>query len=358
MKQSLISIAAIAALAIAVVLLGTTSAATVATVDHAPRAVVTATAGQPPAARTLRLAAVARASDRALVAFAQPGRVAERHVEVGATVAAGDPIATLDAAPLRSRARAAEATIADVEAQLDQLDRELERARRLVAAEIGPAQSIERLQAERQRLIAAREAASAQRDETRRLRRETTLEAPVAGVVTDVFAQPGEVVAAGTPIALIIGDGAVEVEVDVPESVFGHLDEGDVVTVDFPMSGRLNVRGTVSRVAGASAGRGRLFPVVVAIDPGADVAPGMAAEVAFNVPVQADATVPLGALVDPVGDGPRVLRVIDDSVDPVPVRVTTIVGDLALVRGPLAAGDSVVVRGARGLAAGDPVSAH
>lgn len=334
--------------------------------DHAPAepvparvpAVRVSEAVEAPAARELRLHATVRAADRALVAFAQPGRLAERPVQVGDRVAAGDPIATLDEEPLRNQVRSADAAISDLDAQLEQLENERARARRLVDAEVGSAATVERLDAERRRLEAARDAASAQRSEARRMRRETTIEAPVSGTVAEVYAEPGEVVAAGMPVALVIGEGAVEVEVDVPEAVVAHLAAGDPVLVDFPLSQRRDLPAVVGSVGRASAGRGRLFPVVVALPADAGVVPGMAAEVRVAVPVEGDVAVPVAALVDSPEHGAAVFRVADGHAQLVPVRVSGLLDDLALLSGAVRPGEALVVAGQAALQDGTAVEAH
>jgi RND family efflux transporter MFP subunit len=311
-----------------------------------------------PPARELRLHATVRAADRALVAFAQPGRLTERPVQVGDRVAAGDRIATLDEEPLRNQVRSADAAITDLDAQLEQLENERARARRLVDAEVGSAATVERLDAERRRLEAARDAASAQRAEARRLRRETTIASPVSGTVAEVYAEPGEVVAAGTPVALIIGEGAAEVEVDVPEAVFAHLAAGDAVLVDFPLSQRRDVPATVGSVGRASAGRGRLFPVVVALPGDAGLVPGMAAEVRIAVPVEGEVAVPVAALVDSPEHGAAVFRVADGRAQLLPVRVSGLLDGLALLSGAVRPGEALVVAGQAALQDGSAVEAH
>ncbi len=298
-----------------------------------------------PASREVTFYAEVRAADRALVAFAQPGRMVSRPVNVGDVVTEGQTVAMLDEAPLRNQQRAADAAIRDVDEQLAQLDREAERATRLIDAEIGSGQALERIESQRRQLGAARAAAAARRDEARRMRGDTTVVAPVAGVIAEVYVEPGEVVGPGTPVALIVGQGAVEVEIDVPENVFSSIREGDDVLINFPMSERSGLHGTVRAVGRASGGRGRLFPVVIALNDAQEVVPGMSAEVRIALPVSADVAVPAGALVDPAGTGAIVFRIRDGIAERVPVSVVGIDADALVLDGELAVGDQVVVAG-------------
>ncbi|MCB9507466.1 MAG: efflux RND transporter periplasmic adaptor subunit [Myxococcales bacterium] len=311
-----------------------------------------------PPSRSVRFSAATRPADRATVAFALPGRIVDRAVDVGDVVAAGDRIASLDAEPTRNQLRAAEAAIDDIEAQRAQLAREQARVARLIEAEIGQAQAAERLESESRRLEAAAEAAGAQRDEARRMLRDSVVTAPVSGIVSQVFAQRGEVVGAGTPVVLILGQGAVEVEVEVPERVFAAVTEGQSVRVDLPMSGRSALSGTVSAVGRATAGPGRLFPIVVTLRPEDGVAAGMAADVWLDVPTPAGVAVPVPALVETAGGGAEVLRVADGVVEPVSVRIASVESNAAIVDGELEPGALVIVAGQGAVVAGDRVEAR
>src|SRR5690606_8319381 len=59
----------------------------------------------------------------------------------------------------------------------------------------------------------------------------TTLVADVAGVVTAIEAEPGQVVQAGTPVVRIAQDGARDVVFAVPEDRAGLIEPGSPVTV-------------------------------------------------------------------------------------------------------------------------------
>lgn len=300
---------------------------------------------------------VTRPADRAAAGFPLGGRLVARHVEVGDTVAAGDPIAELDAAPFDNQVDAARATIDEVDTRLAYLASEEERAQRLIDARVGNTQTLEGIANERRALEATRRAARAQLSEARRQRSETTLVAPIAGTVAEVFANTGEVVGPGTPIASIAGLGVVEVEFDVPEGVFDALGEGDEVDVVLPLSNGRRVAGTLTGVSRSAAGRGRLFPAVVRLDPAADVAPGMAAEVHLRVARAAALTVPIAAVIDPTGADPHVIAIRDGVASPVSVTPLELRADVVLVDGALSAGEEVVVTGHAQVEPGTPVDA-
>lgn len=318
------------------------------------RRVAVAAVADAPASRRYTAFGVTASADRSMISFAQPGRVMERPVSVGDDVEAGDVIATLDTEPLRNQERGAAAQIDDLEAQLEEVERERARAEQLVAAELGTGQAVDQLDTAAQRLEAALAGARVQQREAARQRREATLRAPFSGVITEAFVDAGEFAGPGTPIVLLTGTGGIEVEVELPEAVFVHVAEGDAVTAHFPMAETAPAAGTVVRAARAAVGRGELFPVVVSLTT-ESIAPGMSAEVYFALPEPAELAVPVGAVVDPTGGGASVWRVRGDAVERVSVVVERLEGDSALVTGALSVGDALIVAGHSGLQDGDTV---
>lgn len=304
--------------------------------------------------RELRLPGVTRSSQRAALAFTVAARLAERPVEVGDRVVPGEAVATLDDREYRLAEEAADAALAEHDARLGQLRRDLKRAERLQAAKAATAEEVEQVRAAVAALEAGRQAASVRRDEARRLRDETVLRAPFEATVTAVLLEPGEWVAPGRTVVELAGRGGVEVEVEVPEGLRQRVAPGSRVEVSLPFIGRV-VAGEVTRVADAVQGPGGLFPVEVALEPGDGIVPGLAAEVELSLGGAPELTVPLAAVVDPGGGRPAVFRVAGGRAERVPVRPGRVVGGRLSVEGGLSAGDSVAVSGHTALSDGDPV---
>ena len=101
-------------------------------------------------------------------------------------------------------------------------------------------------------LGALSEAAAARLREARRLSAEGVLVAPFDGTVVAVGLQPGEFASPGVTVLEVAGDGAVEVEVEVPETFIESLRPGESVRVRLPLAGR-EAAGTVT-TRGAAAG--------------------------------------------------------------------------------------------------------
>jgi len=300
--------------------------------------------------RTVELVGVTRMADQARLAFTMPGRLVERLVELGDVVAKDAAVARIDPLPLKHRLSAAKATARRASAQVAQAKRDLARAKRLLKLNATTAEEVEQRATALRTARAMASESRAQRREAKRSLDEGVLRAPYAGVVSHVLAEPGEVLGAGAPVVIVsAANSAVEVELKVPEAWLAHLTVGQSVRVDLPLLGKKAVTGTIHRVTPHALGAGRLFPVVVRLK--ADAIPrlrsGATARVTLLLPTTPALRVPAGAVVEPLGQHPRVAVVRKDGqMTPIPVRIVGVDGaSLRVISDALAVGDAVVVSG-------------
>lgn len=338
-------------------------------VGRAVRSVVTAPVEAVAGSRDVHLSGVTRAEQRGTLAFESGGRLVARSVDLGDRVQPGSLIARLDAKPLTHEAAVARARLAELEARLAQAERDAVRTRELAATGAATAEELEQDEAASLTLIGSRDAARARLAQSERSERESRLTASFSGIVSEVFVEPGEVVAAGQPIVEISGDGAVEVEVELPESLVTEVSVGQEIPVVLPRleRGANEVVGTITSIS-PGRGSGRLFPMRVRLQPGgslqagASLQPGMTAQVILGARARGQLAVPLAAVVDSVGENPTLFRVdsgtgSDFTAEQIAVTVVGLVGDRALLAetADLAVGDAVIVAGQSGLADGEIV---
>lgn len=307
------------------------------------------------ATQALRFAGTVRSRDRASLAFTVGGRLARRVVELGDSVRRGEVLAVLDGREWQHAAASARASREEIAARLIQLERDAEREVRLLATRAATEEDVERARAAVDAVRASRDAALAREQEAERRLGEATLTAPWAGTVTEVRAEPGENVAAGEVVLVISGAGDLEVEIAVPEALVAALAPGTAVRVELPLRDQV-LAASVRSVGRAAAGPGQLFPVVVALGEAIDVPPGSTAEVVIATGGAASLSVPLAAILNPGGARPAVFRLREGHAERVLVEVVSLTGERAVVRGPLAAGELVVVAGHTSLVDGDPVA--
>lgn len=308
--------------------------------------------------RTLRFSGVTRAAQRARLSFSVGGRLVARPAVVGQVVARGEVLARLDDRELGNAVATAQGALAELTARLEQSRRDLKRAQRLADAKAATDEEVERARSGVEALTAAETSARARLKETERLLDETVLRAPFAGTITEVFYEPGEFAVVGRPVVALSGDGAIELSVEVPESVMPSIQSGQDVSIHLPVLGK-EVPGTVKSVARTALGPGRLFPVLVDIAEAPGLTAGSTVELVLDLSTDAALAVPVEAVVNPGGHQPRVFRLVEAAsgvhVEKVNVQVGSLLGSQVIVQGDLQVGDRVVVGGQRGLLDGEAV---
>lgn len=171
------------------------------------------------------------------LSFREGGRIVERRVDNGTSVRAGALLARIDPADLaegsaaaRAQAVAAARAVDAAEASAERTAADVRRLDGLVeAGAISRSSYDAAVEAERAaaaRLAAARAdaaAASANARLSGNRRGYAELRADADGVVTAILAEPGQVVAPGTPVLRLARSGPREVVVDVPEQQRGAL---------------------------------------------------------------------------------------------------------------------------------------
>ncbi|MEQ8797939.1 MAG: efflux RND transporter periplasmic adaptor subunit [Salinisphaeraceae bacterium] len=307
--------------------------------------------------RQFALSGVVRSADRARLAFQVGGRLVERMVDIGESVERGQLIARLAQPELAPAAEAAAARVRQLETQTDQAERDLKRVAQLKADAAATQQELESAQSRLDGLQASLAQARADASRARRLLAETRLEAPVAGTVAEILAQPGEFVSPGQPVmALSGGSGGLEVEIGLPENLLGEVAVGDRADLVMPIMGG-EITGRVTELATAADGAGQLFPAVLTLDDAPDLRAGTTVTWRLRSDQPERLTVPVSAIASTGGRSqPRVFRVDDNRARSVPVTLGVVVGERVVVDADLAPGDTVVTLGLDGLVDGRAVA--
>lgn len=291
------------------------------------------------------------------------GKLVERLVDVGAEVAAGAPLALLDAQDVRLALASAQAAAAAAESDLALARTEFARARELQARNFVSSSVFDARRTALQAAEARLRQARAQGEVAANQAGYARLEAPAAGVVTAVLAEPGQVVGAGQTVLRLARPDEREVLIHVPEGRAASLAPGRAAQVrPWAAPGREYV-GRVREVAPAADATTRTHAVRVAV-PGADaaLALGASASVAF-AEEEGDAAgvlLPLPAVTRQPGqtDAGTVWVVgDDDTVRPLVVELGAWREDGVVVRAGLPAQARVVVAGVHKLIEGTRVRA-
>lgn len=272
--------------------------------------------------------------------------------EVGARIAMGEPLATIDDTDLRLNLRDSHAQLESLKAQRRYQINNLERLTRLATNNNAAANQIDEAQADldmTEQAIRRAEVAIAQIE--RRIE-QTRVEAPFPGVVVERLVQVGEFVSRGDQVARLVDTENREIRANAPLSIAPYLREGLEVSVEHRNTESLS---PVSRIIPVGDERSRMFEVrIAAKDPTWVVGSPVRVALPNDDPRELLA-IPRDALVLR-GSEVFVLRVnADNLVEKVMVDTGIGLGSLIEVKGDLAEGDRVVTRGAERLQPGQAV---
>ncbi len=321
-----------------------------------PVKTMTVTAGDE--TRVIRYSGSVRARVETALGFRVPGKLVERRVDIGSRVEAGQVLARLDPTDLELALKAAEANVAAARSREKVAEDGLNRARALNAKGFVADANLDRAKLDADQAAAALDAAVSSRDQAANQMAYADLRADAPGIVTDIRADAGQVVAAGTPVAILARDGEKEVAIAVPEQDVVRFVKDQSVDVRFWADTDLRLSGRVREIAGAADPASRTYAIRITLPADAPVRLGMTATVEAKVPVAAGSVVvPLSALTAE-GDRSRVWVVDTASATVAPRAVTLgrVAPDGVRVLDGLKPGDRVVTAGVQFLTPGKKVA--
>lgn len=313
--------------------------------EEPPRPVQVAEIRHLPADAGPSFTGVVRARREADVALRAGGRIAERLVDLGAEVTAGQVLFRLDPRDLELALRAAEADVLSAEATAAQAVNDAARSRALVSAGHVAAAFHEQREATARAATQRLAAARAQRDLARNRLDYAELRAPSAGRVTAILAESGQVVAEGAPVLRLADPSEREVLVQLPETAIGAME----ATARFWARPEVALPVRLREVAAQADPNMRTYAARFALPDAPDWARlGMTATIQIAAEAQApSARIPLSALHDR-GQGPMVWRLsAEGRIEATPVTVLGLSESMATIRTGLPEGTRIIAMGAQ-----------
>jgi RND family efflux transporter MFP subunit len=229
------------------------------------RSVKVMTVGMQSMQSGLEFAGEVRARVESRLGFRVGGKLTQRPVELGQHVRAGQVLARLDPQDYQLAADAARAQLAAAVGNRDLAAADFKRFKELKDQNFISGAELERRETVLKAAQAQFEQARAQLAGQGNQVDYATLLADVSGVVTAIEAEPGQVVAAGTPVVRIAQDGPRDVVFAVPEDKVAAIRPGSIVDVRvWPANAAL--QGVVREVAASADPVTRTFVVKVALD--------------------------------------------------------------------------------------------
>lgn len=272
--------------------------------------------------------------------------------EPGQRVDAGDVVAQIDDQTLSLRAQELRAEITRVEAQLRFLEAELARFERLAETNLAAASQIDQTRADRDVAQSNLDVANARLAQVNTQLERTQIKAPFPGLVVERVAQAGERVGMGTRVVRLYNPSDLEVVARAPLDYYRYVQPGDVLGVS---DRNETIDAPVRRVYSVGGEDNHVFELRLNLN--ASLAVGQTVRVTIpTADLRQVLAVPRDALVLR-GDGVTVF-IVDEDNTARRIRVTTGIGqgDWIEVKGPIQAGDRVVIRGNERLRPGQEVT--
>ncbi len=293
------------------------------------RAVKTVRVQAQSAQATQEFAGEVRAKTESRLGFRVGGKITRRDVDVGSAVAAGQALAQLDSKDLQLGQDAAAAGFVAARVTLEQAQAEFRRFKNLLdegfisAAELERRESV--VKSAQAQFDQAKAQASAQGNQTGY----ATLVAGASGVITGIDAEPGMVVAAGTPVLRLAHNGPRDVVFAVPEDQVAAIKALGATPGSFKVRlwGETGLAhpATLREIAAAADPVTRTFLVKADIGNIRGVRLGQTATVVVELPRVAGITkLPLSALREELGK--TAVWVVDEASMTVALRPVQVLG--------------------------------
>lgn len=312
-----------------------------------PRPALIQTISAEGAASTSIITGEVKARFESAQGFRVGGKILSRQVEIGTVVRKGQLLAQLDTEDAKLNIVANQADIASAEAALALAKSNLERQRQLIDKKFISAASLDSFEAQYKAAQARVEQSKAVTSVSRNQRRYTSLVAERDGVVTDIRAEPGQVVAAGEVIVRIMDPSQLEVVIPVPENRVSQLAVGDAATVKLWANPAQSYDASIREIAPAADTVTRSYSVKVALRQiDEQVKAGMTAGVRFSQLVDHAILVPSPAVIERQQQTLVWKLDTNNVVHKTPVQVISYREDGVLLGSGLAAGDRIVIAGA------------
>ncbi len=293
------------------------------------------------------------AKTQSVVGFQVGGRIAERLVERGARVKAGEVLAKLDPADLRAKLAAAQAQAQQADAQARFAQQNFDRIQSLLTRKLASPQDYDQAKSGLQTARAAQTASRAQLDQAKLALDYADLTAPFPGVVASVDADQGTVVSAGQPVVTLAAGQARQALVAVPEQRLTSLPHSAQAHL-FGQSTPIDA--TFASVDGAVDPASRTWSVRFDLAENPSVVAGLGQSVTLSFAGQSvSKIVPITAIL---GQGSQAAVFVvqrDGKVQMQPITVNRLEHEFAVISTDLPTGTPIVALGVNRLHDGEKV---
>ena len=249
------------------------------------------------------------------------GSVIQVFVEPGQRVAAGTPLARIDATTANAVELSARTGVTATEAQAAQAKKELDRSERLNAAGAIADRDLENARLTYSTTMAQLANVKSLYAQASKALRNATVRAPFAGVVAGKVVSAGDVVSLGAELFTVVDPKSMRLEASVPAAQVGQIQLGMPVAFSVSGYGDRKFTGKVTRVSPVADPTTRQVQILASIPNSAGtLVGGLFAEGRVNAEMRSALVLPATA-IDQRGATPIVMRLRAGRVERVSVTL-------------------------------------
>ncbi len=294
------------------------------------------------------------AEQQAQIASRIMGYIREINVEIGQKVTAGQRLFRIDPSDIQGQMSQAGAGVAQAQAALADAKNDYERFGTLYKEEAIPKAQWDKVrlqyQVAQQQLAAARAGlgtAGAQMNYA-------IPTAPFAGVVTQKLANVGDMAAPGHPIVVIENPAKLQVQAQVSEDIFSHLQVGTPVNLHVD-STNTDITGKIAHLVPSADPMSHTYLVKIALPAGHGLQSGMFVQAGFNIGQSAGIRIPNTAVLERAGMAGVFVVDKQGVAHYRMVRVGDSSNGMTVIQAGLNAGEVIVTNNTSTLQSGDKV---
>lgn len=281
-------------------------------------------------------------------------------VEVGTRVDEGDVVARLDDRLIRAALDQARASLASVESQAQLAEETWRRQEPLYSDSIISALEFENVTTQRNQARAALAQAEAAVAQAEQQFENTYIRAPFPGTVEERFANPGEQVMPGAPVARVVNTRNLKVIAGVPETYAADIRQGTKVLLSFRAYTDDTREETISFVGSVINPQSRTFSIEVAISNSDGILkPAMIADMKVTRRVLENQMVIPQTSILRDENGTSVYVAVNDGgnlvADRKSIRLGPSYAGMTVVSEGLVPGDEVIITGQTSVTEGDVI---
>jgi RND family efflux transporter MFP subunit len=307
-----------------------------------------------------RISGVIKAAESSGLSFEIGGTVQTVNFDLGDQVSAGDLLVELDVQPFQLRVQAAQGELSQAKAVLRERTSYFEAQKKLYRDGWIAKTRFDRVVSTYESAQSVVETARANLDIVSRDLRKARIVAPFGGRVATKSVDPFVEVTPGQVLLTLETEGALEVDIPMPETLIDIIDLADEVQVEVPAAA-LTLPAMVTEI-GSRAQAANSFPVTLAfLQEDSALRPGMTADAIFTFDRHSGEPaflVPLSALLSEAGDRVSIFVYDKESstVRNAPVAIRDMVENLIEITEGLEDGDIIATAGVEYLEDGRKVT--